>query len=180
SLIDAGFAPVILDAGKLLTVHPQAPTVGAIIWLSSEAGPALSAAQPKQPRGDPLGSAESLFRIARWLLSGPVGRIIPVRLVVVRPDADPTVRRTSDAGAAFLRSLALEYPRLHVKWLRVPASWEPDRYGKVIAEELQRGGRHGEYHYDGATSRRLVMAARLAGEKGPGLVLDATDVVLAS
>ncbi len=176
-LIDAGFAPVVVDIERLTSVYEIPPPVGAFVWLLPDLEPQRSAGSPLLSTSGLHKQAKLLFDNLRWLLSTSLGQTLPVRLVVARLADAASVQHTADAGAALLKSLTHEYPQLRAKWLRLPGDWEPARYGEAVAKELQRGGSHIEYAYR-EPQHRYAVTAKLAQHEGSGLVLDEGDVVL--
>ena len=176
TLTGAGFAPVVVDLETLLRERERPTALGAIVWILPETG-ARSLARSSATFAQLAGHATTLFRLARWALGKPASRATQLRWLVLRPDDTPTQTRAADAGAAFFKSLRLEYPGLLPKWIRLPSSWPARRWGQMVVAELGHGGARVGYAYD-VRGRRMAEAALPLETKGRPLALDRNDVVL--
>jgi enediyne polyketide synthase len=170
ALVDDGFAPVLVEDNL---DSSASPTVGSIVCFFAEAdGTAVN--------DDVYSRAWELFRLARYLVPTGTGHPPAEQVIVVQPQPDPTMACAHNAGAGFFKSLALEYPHLRVKWLRVSSSISPDPIAQAIAAELRCTGPRVEYVYD-AQMNRLTPCARVIEDGGlRPLLLGDRDVILAS
>lgn len=158
---------VALDAAGYRTSYIGAPE--AVVWLLSDRPKLFGEQFGEQLRHD----IETLLGVGRQIVESPM------RLLALRRAADPASTDPADAPAAFLRSLAQEFPALHVKWLVIPATWEAARMAEVALAELAYEGRYLLYRYDNAGLRQAEVARPITTTRPP-LHLAKEDVVLVS
>ena len=131
-----GMTPVVADASALLSRGPAPADLALLILVLPEETGNFLDVDPAEFDHRVEGGATSLFKIFRW--AGHGREIVGLRGVVLRPvHRGLEASADLDAGGGFLRSLGLEYPDAHFKWLALPAAWSPDQWAETALAECR-------------------------------------------
>jgi len=154
-----GLAPAVMDVDSLLKRVEAPPDLAALILLLPETKKSFLSCGPEEFDRRVEGTATTLFRVFRWAGHGRAGAELR-GLVLRAANGAGDGGCDLDGGSGFLKSLGLEYPAAHFKWLTLPAEWTPERWGEVAVQELQSGRDRMAFAYT-PDGQRLSEAATL-------------------
>ena len=149
------------------------------VWILSEVEKFFFNCTPVEFEERVDGLATELFQVAKWAISHHDNTASHWKGLILRPMSEANdLGLDLDAGAAFLKSLRLEYPQLNVKWLQLPTSWSDEKWADVVFRELQTTSTRTEFRYNAEGTRTTQVARQLDRKEDISLQLDTTDTVL--
>lgn len=154
-----------------------ADMLGMVVFLPVEEKPFLSCS-PAAFNQRVEGSSERLFHLFRWFGHDRPADWSNLRAIVVHPVSSANAALDLDAGAAFLKSIRLEYSGANPKWISLPAEWDAQRTASTLIDELETTSERVSRHYTADGQRFTEVALPLGQSSAEPPKLGAEDVIL--
>lgn len=177
----SGHTPVVTDAYSLLDHGEVLDNLAAIVVILPQNDEGFLECNPTEFNDRVEGLATTLFLAFSWPVHWRKNELDDLRCLVLRPATQPEDPGDDlDAGGAFLKSLKLEYPRSHFKWVCLPTTWSADRWAEVAIRELWTSDDRTifKYNQDGQRTTSVAIPINRLEHQDP--ILNAGDVVLAT
>ena len=146
-LNEIGFATLRADFDSLdFITEPDAITL--MVMLLEPADTLFSQCRPDAFEARTMKWMESLFTIHKWLAENRRTGLDNIKGIILRPaQTDNDITRDISSGAAFLKSLRLEYPEADLKWVEIPQKWPAARWSETLVAEMTRSARRSWFAY---------------------------------
>lgn len=179
SLKGCGFDTIVTDVESLVQGGDPPSDMSVLVMLLPEVERDFFNCTPSEFNDRVEGFASELFRVFQWAINGKGSEWSGFRTLILRPASESDDRgRDLDSGAAFLKTLCLEYPDISCKWITLPASWSEEKWADITLRELQAWGNRVDFSYTEDGVRKTQVARPFSQTNGERPNLGPDDVFI--
>jgi enediyne polyketide synthase len=169
---DAGLTPVFADERSLLHHREMLHDLVALIVLLPRTDKSFFECSLTEFDDRVEGMATTLFLAFGWPVHWRKNGLDGLYCIVLRPsNGQGDVGMDLEAGSAFCKSLQLEHPLAHIKWISLPMVWSAEQWAHVALHELQIQDDRTDFTYDeqGQRMTHVAVPVHCMAEKSPSL-----------